>query len=69
MIQRRARCIFQLRADNDFFVHDKIAFETGGVLSGAGANATIDVTSDIAHEADPSCWVHTGRMCLSSLKA
>ncbi len=41
--------IFQLRANNDFSVHDKIAFETGGVLSGAGADATINVSTDIAH--------------------
>ena len=40
--------ILQLRADNAFNVYDDLTFETGGALSGAGANATINVPVDVA---------------------
>ena len=41
--------VFQLRTDNDFELYDTTAFETGGVLSGAGANGTINVITDTSH--------------------
>jgi hypothetical protein len=39
---------FQLEAGNVFNVNDDLTFETGGAFSGAGANASISVPTDIA---------------------
>ena len=65
-----------------FLAHPIVIFSCTSVRDAVAANALLQAYSSKfgsfrevrslrmdAHEADPYCWVHTGRMCLSSLKA
>ena len=53
----------QLRTDNSFNVHDDASFETGGALSGAGVNGTINVSTEspTSRSARARCSTARGR--------